>query len=72
MEINYSENPLNPNLLAYYFDNILGIDVKYRIFEKVNYIIGFDYKGTLTCAHHLKLSYNISIEGIIRDASCER
>lgn len=35
-KISYSENPLNPNLLAYCFDSILGFDVQYRIFEKVN------------------------------------
>ena len=53
MEVNYSENPLNPYLLEYYFDNVLEIDVKYRIFEKVNYIIEFDYKGTLAYARHV-------------------
>ena len=46
VEINYFENPLNPNLLAYCFDVILWFDVRYRIFEKVNYVIDFDYKGT--------------------------
>ena len=30
-EINFLENPLNPNLLAYCFDEILGFDVRYRI-----------------------------------------
>lgn len=50
VEIDFSENPLNPDLLSYCFDNILGFDVKYRIFEKVNYIIEFDYIGTLAYA----------------------
>ena len=36
--IDYCENPLNPNLLSYCFDCILGFDVQYRIFEKVNYL----------------------------------
>lgn len=62
VEINFSENPLNPNLLAYCFDMILGFDVKYRIFEKVNYIIEFDYKGTFARVGHFKLSYRLSIE----------
>ena len=35
--IDLFENPLDPNLLAYCFDIILGFDVQYRIFEKVNY-----------------------------------
>lgn len=48
--IDYCENPLNPNLLSYCFDCILGFDVQYRIFEKVNYIIEFDYKGTYAVA----------------------
>ena len=39
IEINYLENPLNPNLLAYCFDVILGFDVRYKIFEKVHNLI---------------------------------
>lgn len=31
VEISFFENPLNPNLLAYCFDVILGFDVRYRI-----------------------------------------
>ena len=60
--IDYYENPLNPNLLSYCFDNILGFDVKYRIFEKINYVIEFDYKGTYATATHRKLSYDVNIE----------
>ena len=30
VEISFLENPLNPNLLAYCFDVILGFDVRYR------------------------------------------
>lgn len=62
VEINYFENPLSPNLLAYCFDVILGFDVRYRVFEKVNYIIDFDYKGTLATVGHFKMSYRMSIE----------
>lgn len=67
VEINYLENPLSPNLLAYCFDIILGFDVRYRIFEKVNYIIDFDYKGTFATVGHYKLSYRLSIEKQYRD-----
>lgn len=67
VEINYFENPLNPNLLAYCFDIILGFDVKYRIYEKVNYIIDFDYKGTFATVGHHKMSYKLSIEKQYRD-----
>lgn len=61
-EIGYFDNPLDPNLLAYCFDNILGFDVKYRAWEKVNYIIDFDYKGTYATVGHFKLSYRLSID----------
>ena len=57
--ISYKENPLNPNLLAYCFDNTLGFDVQYRIAEKVNYIIDFSYKGYYGSAKHFKMSYNV-------------
>ena len=67
VEINYFENPLNPNLLAYCFDVILGFDVRYRIFEKVNYVIDFDYKGTFATVRHFKMSYRLSIEKRYRD-----
>ncbi len=67
VEINYFENPLNPNLLAYCFDVILGFDVKYRIFEKVNFIIDFDYKGTFATVGHFKMSYQLSIQKEYRD-----
>lgn len=61
-EIQYTDNPLEPNLLAYCFDTILGFDVRYRIFEKVNYIIDFDYKGTFATVGHFKMSYQLSID----------
>lgn len=60
--IDYLSNPLNPNLLAYCFDVILGFDVRYRIFEKVNYVVEFDYKGTYGMVGHYKLSYKLDIE----------
>ena len=62
VEINMFDSPLNPNLLAYCFDVILGFDVRYRIFEKVNYIVDFDYKGTFATVRHFKMSYRMSIE----------
>lgn len=67
VEINFFENPLSPNLLAYCFDVILGFDVRYRIFEKVNYIIDFDYKGTFATVGHFKMSYRLSIQKQYRD-----
>ena len=67
VEINFFENPLNPNLLAYCFDIILGFDVRYRIFEKVNYVIDFDYKDTFATVGHFKMSYCLSIEKQYRD-----
>ena len=67
VEINFFENPLNPNLLAYCFDIILEFDVRYRIFEKVNYIIDFDYKGTFASVGHFKMSYRLSIEKQYRE-----
>ena len=67
VDINFFENPLDPNLLAYCFDVILGFDVRYRIYEKVNYIIDFDYKGTLASARHFKMSYRLSVQKQYRD-----
>ncbi|EGD45737.1 hypothetical protein Cpap_0064 [Ruminiclostridium papyrosolvens DSM 2782] len=66
-KIKYSENPINANLMSFCFDNILGFKVKYRIFEKVNYIIEFDYKGTYGCIGHYKLSYEFNIEKNLKD-----
>lgn len=60
--IQYAENPLEPNLLAYCFDIILGFDVRYKIAEKVNYIIDFDYKGTFATVGHCKMSYRLSVD----------
>ncbi len=67
IEINFFENPLHPNLLAYCFDVILGFDVRYRILEKVNYVIDFDYKGTFATVGHFKMSYRLSIQKQYRD-----
>lgn len=66
-EIDYFNNPLEPNLLSYCFDNILGFDVKYRISEKVNYIIEFDYKGTYAVARHYKMSYRVTINDLYKE-----
>ena len=62
VEINEHENPLNPNLLSYCFEVILGFDVRYRIFEKVHYEIEFDYKGTYGIVGHYKMSYRLNVE----------
>lgn len=59
------KNPLDPNLLSYCFDNVLGFDVRYRIYEKVNYIIEFDYKGTYGYVAHEK-NHIVQIIFIIR------
>lgn len=66
-EITYADNPLNPELLAYCLDVILGFDVRYRIAEKVNYIIEFDYKGTYAVAKHFKMSYRVYIDRKYRE-----
>lgn len=59
--IDYFRNPLNPLLLSYCFDNVLGFDVQYRLFAKINYIIAFDYKGAYGCVAHRKMSFDLRI-----------
>lgn len=53
--------PLEPELMAYCFSEILGFKVEHRIFEKIDYIIDFDYKGTFASIQHSKLSYKLNI-----------
>lgn len=53
--------PLEPDLVAYCFSEILGFKVERRIFEKIDYIIEFDYKGTFASIRHSKLSYRLNI-----------
>ena len=67
VEIQYADNPLDPNFLAYCFDVILGFDVRYRIFEKVHYVIDFEYKGTFATVGHFKMSYRLYIAKQYRD-----
>lgn len=62
VKIDYMENPLNPNLLSYCFKNVLGFEVYFRIAEKVNYIIEFDYKSTYAKAENKKMSYAIYVD----------
>lgn len=62
VKIDYMENPLTPNLLSYCFKNVLGFEVYFRIAEKVNYIIEFDYKSTYAKAEHKKMSYAIYVD----------
>lgn len=59
--ITAQENPLDPHLFSYCFDNILQFDVEYQIFEKVNYYIEFDYKGCFCSAIHKKLGFYVYI-----------
>jgi hypothetical protein len=61
-EIGYGEIPLSPELLAYCFDVILGFNVRYKIAEKVNYFIEFDYNGTYATVTQRKLSYCINAD----------
>lgn len=58
-EISYI--PLNPELMVYCFREILGFKVERHIFEKMDYIIEFDYKGTFASIQHAKLSYSLNI-----------
>ena len=58
-EISYI--PLNPELMVYCFREILGFKVERHIFEKMDYIIEFDYKGTFASIQHAKLSYSLYI-----------
>ncbi|MPM02396.1 hypothetical protein SDC9_48644 [bioreactor metagenome] len=70
-EVSYYENPLNPDLMEYCFNNILDFKVKKRVFEKINYIIKFDYKGTYGCVAHRKLSYIFYIDKDYKDEVLE-
>ncbi len=63
----YNENPLNPDLMSYCFDKILGFKVNYRVFDKVNYLIRFDYKGSAGYVEHQKLSYGFYIDSNYKD-----
>lgn len=57
-----SSCPIDPHLMSYIFDRILGFKVYYRPFEKVNYQIGFKYKERLGQINHFKLSYRLYID----------
>lgn len=59
--------PIEPDLMGYIFDKILGFSVKYRIFEKVNYFICFKYKHAIGTLGHYKLSYRLNIEENVKD-----
>ena len=62
-----SSCPIEPHLMSYIFDKILGFDVCYRPFEKVNYQISFKYKEKLGCISHFKLSYRLHIDKIVEN-----
>lgn len=64
-KIEYEDIPMNSNLMSYCFDNVLGFNVKYRIYEKINYIIEFNYKGHYGKICHSKSSYLIMVESEI-------
>lgn len=70
-KIKWFENPLNPNLMDYCFTNILNFKVEHRIFEKVNYIIDFDYDGFLCRVAHFKLSYDLEVPSKYKDEIIE-
>lgn len=70
--IDASSNPLNPNLLSYCFENILGFTVRHRIAPKVDYVVEFDYKGTLGCAESRKLGFDLTIHSMYRQELLER
>lgn len=53
--------------MGYVFNKILGFEVHYRIFEKVNYIITFKYKGKIGQLGHYKLSYKLYLENEVKD-----
>ena len=72
VKIDYMENPLNPNLLSYCFKNVLGFEVYFRIAEKVNYIIEFDYKSTYAKAEHKKMSYAIYVDKTLIIKGCRQ
>lgn len=60
--IDYNENPLSPDLIAYCFREILHFNVKFRLAEKVNYCIDFKYKETYGSILHTKMSFKIFID----------
>lgn len=59
--------PVEPDLMGYTFDRILGFSVKYRMFEKVNYVICFKYKNTVGSLGHYKLSYRLNVEEDVKN-----
>lgn len=62
-----SSCPIEPHLMSYIFDAILGFNVCYRPFEKVNYQISFKYKEKLGCISHFKLSYTLHIDKTVEN-----
>lgn len=66
-QIGADENPLNATLLGYCFEAIMGFEIQYRLFEKVNYVIGFDYRGTEVCASDRKMEYVILINDSFKE-----
>ena len=67
VSLKFNEIPIEPHLMGYLFKNILGFDVQYRIFEKINYYIFFTYKGYEGCVSHRKLCYELEIESEVKD-----
>lgn len=59
--------PIEPDLMGYTFDKILGFEVKYKVWEKVDYIIVFKYKNTVATLGNYKLSYRLSVEESVKD-----
>lgn len=67
VSLKFNEIPIEPHLMGYLFKNILGFNVQYRIFEKINYYIFFTYKEYEGCISHRKLCYELEIESEIKD-----
>lgn len=61
-EYHVTNSKLDPYLLGYIFDKILKFDVRYKIFEKLNYIISFKYKGRIGRIVHSKLSFRVYLD----------
>jgi len=65
--LSFNEIPLEPHLMGYLFKNILGFNVKFQVFEKINYYIFFQYKKYRGCINHRKLYYELIISVKIKD-----
>lgn len=58
---------LEPNIVRYFFKNILGFNIEIAPIEKVYFCFSFYYKENLCYISCLKLSYNIYCSNHIKD-----